>query len=144
PDILHVVYLGIFGTHLLKWIIGFLTKYKRLQAFDAVWKNLPAYSGYSPPNKEYSRVSQWTGKEMRNLVRVRLPCFATALCRPSTAERLIFTKALTCVRSIIDFTLMAQYQSHTAETIQYLERYLKAFHDHKDVFKKYRKDKSTA
>ncbi|KAG0632974.1 hypothetical protein HOY80DRAFT_861581, partial [Tuber brumale] len=53
-------------------------------------------------------------------------------------------KALTCVRSIIDFTLMAQYQSHTEETIQYLERYLKAFHDHKDVFKEYRKDKSTA
>ncbi|KAG0632906.1 hypothetical protein HOY80DRAFT_897386, partial [Tuber brumale] len=121
PDILHVVYLGIFGTHLLKWIIGFLTKYKRLQAFDAVWKNLPAYSGYSPPHKEYSRVSQWTGKDMRNLVRVLSPCFATALCRPSTALRLIFTKALTCVRSIIDFTLMAQYQSHTEETIQYLE-----------------------
>ncbi|KAG0644868.1 hypothetical protein HOY80DRAFT_1068221, partial [Tuber brumale] len=92
------------------------------QAFDAVWKNLPAYPGYSSPNKEYSRVSQWTGKEMRNLVRVLLPCFAAVLCHPSTAERLIFTKALTCVRSIIDFTLMAQYQSHTQETIQYLER----------------------
>ncbi|KAG0633391.1 hypothetical protein HOY80DRAFT_896568 [Tuber brumale] len=134
PDILHVVYLGIFETHLMKWIIRFLKKYKTLQAFDAVWKNLPAYPGYSPPNKEYSRVSQWTGKEMRNLVRGLLPCFAAALCHPS----------LTCVRSIIDFTLMAQYQSHTEETIQYLERYLKAFHDHKDVFKEYRKDKSTA
>ncbi|KAG0633524.1 hypothetical protein HOY80DRAFT_1104646 [Tuber brumale] len=85
PDILHVVYLGIFETHLMKWIIGFLKKYKRLQAFDAIWKNLPAYPGYSLPNKD-----------------------------------------------------------HTDETIQYLERYLKAFHDHKDVFKKYRKDKSTA
>ncbi|KAG0641166.1 hypothetical protein HOY80DRAFT_863214, partial [Tuber brumale] len=122
PDILHVVYLGIFETHLMK-----------LQAFDAAWKNLPAYPGFSPPNKEYSGVSQWTRKEMRNLVRVLLPCFATALCRPSTAERLIFTKALTCVRSIIDFMLMAQYQSHTVETIQYLERYLKAFHDPKDL-----------
>ncbi|KAG0640203.1 hypothetical protein HOY80DRAFT_885059 [Tuber brumale] len=144
PDILHVVYLGIFETYLMKWIIGFHKKYKRLQAFDAVWKNLPAYPGYSPPNKESSRVSQWTGKEMRNLVRVLLPCFATAICRPSTAECLIFTKTLTCVRSIIDSTLMAQYQSHTEETIQYLERYLKAFHDHKDLFKEYRKDKSTA
>ncbi|KAG0632929.1 hypothetical protein HOY80DRAFT_854248, partial [Tuber brumale] len=144
PDILYVVYLGIFETHLMKWIIGFLKKYMRLQAFDAIWKNLPAYPGYSPPNKEYSRVSQWTGKEMRNLVRVLLPCFAAALCRPSTGECLIFTKALTCVRSIIDFTLMAQYQSHTKETIQYLERYFKAFCDHKDVFKEYWKDKSTA
>ncbi|KAG0641324.1 hypothetical protein HOY80DRAFT_883359, partial [Tuber brumale] len=139
PDILHVVYLGIFKTHLMKWIIGFLQKYKRLQAFDAAWKNLPTYHSYSPPNKEYSRVSQWTRKEM-----VLLPCFAAALCRPCPAERLIFAKALNCVRSIIDFTLMAQYQSLTEETIQYLERYLKAFHDHKDVFKEYGKDKSTA
>ncbi|KAG0633437.1 hypothetical protein HOY80DRAFT_896527, partial [Tuber brumale] len=120
-DILHIVYLEIFETHLMKWIIGFLKKYKRLQAFDAIWKNLPAYPGYPRPNKEYSRVSQGTGKEMRNLVRVLLPCFATALCHLSTAERLIFTKGLTCIRSIIDFTLLAQYQSHIAETIQYLE-----------------------
>ena len=38
---------------------------------------------------------------------------------------------------------MAQYKSHTDETIQYLEQYLKAFHDYKDVFKEYWKDKST-
>jgi len=38
---------------------------------------------------------------------------------------------------------MSQYKSHTNETIQYLEQYLEAFHDHKDVFKEYRKDKST-
>jgi hypothetical protein len=143
PDILHVVYLGIFETHLMKWVIGFLKKYKRLQAFDAIWKSLDVYPGYSAPNKEYSRISQWTGKEMKNLVKVILPCFAASLRRPSAAERPIFTKALTCVRSIVDFTLMSQYTSHTDETIQYLERFLEAFHDHKDVFKEYRKDKST-
>jgi hypothetical protein len=143
PDILHVVYLGIFETHLMKWVIGFLKKYKRLQSFDAIWKSLAAYPGYFPPNKEYSRISQWTGKEMRNLVKVILPCFAASLRRPSAAERPVFTKALTCVRSIVDFTLMSQYTSHTDETIQYLEQFLKAFHDHKDVFKEYRRDKST-
>ena len=36
PDILHVVYQGIFKTHLRKWIIGFLKKYRRLQTFDAL------------------------------------------------------------------------------------------------------------
>ena len=56
----------------------------------------------------------------------------------------MFTQALTCVRSIDDFTLMSQYTSHTDNTIQYLEHYLKAFHDHKDVFTEYRRDKSTA
>jgi len=80
---------------------------------------------------------------MRNLLKVILPCFAAPLHRPSSVECHIFAKALTCVRSIIDFTLMSQYKSHTDETIQYLEQYLKAFQDHKDVFKEYRKDKST-
>ena len=74
---------------------------------------------------------------MRNLVKVILPCWAAVLRHPSAVERPIFAKALTCVRSIVDFTLMSQYKSHTHETFQYLEQYLKAFHDHKDVFKEY-------
>ena len=81
---------------------------------------------------------------MRNLVKVILPCFAASVRRPNAAARTIFTKALTYVRSIVDFTLMSQYTSHTDETIEYLEQYLKAFHDHKDVFKEYRGDKSNA
>ena len=143
-DILHVVYLGRFETHLMKWIIRFLKKYKQLQTFDAFWKSLAADPGYSPPNNEYSRISQWTGKEMRKLVKVILPCFAASLCRPNAAECPIFPKALTCIRSIVDFTLMSQYTSYTNETIEYLEQYLKVFHDHKEVFKEYQGDKSTA
>ena len=38
---------------------------------------------------------------------------------------------------------MSQYTNHTDETIQYLEQYLNAFHNHKDIFKEYWKDKST-
>ena len=45
---------------------------------------------------------------------------------------------------MVYFTLMAQYTSDTKETIEYLEEYLKAFHDNKDVFKEDRRDKSTA
>ena len=54
PDILQVVYLGIFKTLLMKWLIGFLKKYKSLQTFDAIWKILSAYPDYSAPYKEYS------------------------------------------------------------------------------------------
>ena len=68
---------------------------------------------------------------MRNLVKVILQCFAGSQRRPSTVERPIFTRALICVGSIVDFTLMSQYKSYTDETIQYLKQYLKAFNDHK-------------
>ena len=63
PDILHVVYLGIFEIHLIKWIIGFLKKYKRLQTFDAVCKSLAAYPGYSRQTK--STVGSLSGLEKR-------------------------------------------------------------------------------
>jgi len=80
---------------------------------------------------------------MRNLVKVILPCFTVALHCPSAVEYIIFAKALTCVRSIVDFTGKSEYKSHTDQTIQFLEQDLKAFHDHKDLFKEYQKDKST-
>ena len=36
PDILHMLYLGIFQTHLMKWVVSFLKKYKRMSSFDEV------------------------------------------------------------------------------------------------------------
>ncbi|KAG0131553.1 hypothetical protein HOY82DRAFT_485019, partial [Tuber indicum] len=137
PDLLHVVYLGIFEAHLMKWVIGFLKKFKQLQSFAA--QPIPVILRRY---KEYSRISQGTGKDKRHLVKVILPCFAASLCRPSATERPIFTHALTCVQSIVDLTLMSPYASHTDETIQYLEQFLKAFHDHKDIFKEIRSENS--
>jgi len=115
----------------MKWVIRFLKRLKLLQSFDAIGKGLEVYPNYSVQNKEYSQISQWTGKDMRNLVKVILLSFAAALHRPSAVERCIFAKALNCIWSIVDFTLMSQNKSHTNETIQYLEQYFKAFHDHK-------------
>ena len=107
-DILHMVHLGIFQTNLMKWVVSFLKKHKQLGSFDEVWMSMPPYPGLSPFNKEYSRISQWQGKEMRNLVKVLVPCLAAALQRPNAMERNPFDTALKCVRSIVDFTLMAQ------------------------------------
>ncbi|KAF8442651.1 hypothetical protein BGX38DRAFT_1075362, partial [Terfezia claveryi] len=39
-----------------------------------------------------------------------------------------------CVRYITDFCLMAQYQSHTPQTICYMNQYLRKFHDNLHVF----------
>ena len=52
---------------MMDWIEGFLKKHGRLQAFDDVWKALPPYPGFLVPKKAYREVTQWQGKEMRNL-----------------------------------------------------------------------------
>ena len=36
--------------------------------------------------------------------------------------------AIRCVRAITDFCLMAQYRSHTRQTIGYMAEYLQQFH----------------
>jgi hypothetical protein len=44
------------------------------------------------------------------------------------------SRLIKCVRALLDFVFLAQYQSHTTETIERLQRCLAAFHDHKAVF----------
>ena len=76
----------------MKRIIRFLKKYKRLQTFEAIWKSLAVDATYSAPNKVYRQIiSQWTGKEIRNVVKAILPCFAISLRRPSAVQCPIFT-----------------------------------------------------
>lgn len=137
PDILHVLYLGLFK-HMMDWLMAFLKKHKRKDEFDTIWARIPSYPGFNAMNKPYSQVSQWQGKEMRNLVKVLLPALAASLRRPTAEQRPLFDKAIRCIRHLVDFTLMAQYRSHTMETLEFLERYLMGFHREKDVFLEFR------
>jgi len=137
PDILYTIYLGLFK-HMMDWIEAFLKKHGRLQAFDEVWKALPPYPGFLVPQKAYREVTQWRGKEMRNLGRCILGVLAVALRQPGGAQALPFKRALRCVRALVDFNMMAQYRSHTPDTIAYMEEYLDQFHRMKDIFLEFR------
>jgi len=137
PDMLHTVYLELFK-HMMDWIQGFLKKHGRLEAFDEVWKALPPYPGFLVPKKAYHEVMQWQGKEMRNLGRWSLGVLPVALCQPERAQLIPFKRALRCVRALGDFNMMAQYRSHTAETITYMEDYLDMFQKMKDIFLEFR------
>ena len=43
----------------------------------------------------------------------------------------------------MDFSLMAQYQSHTEDTLGYMEQYLHDFHHYKEVFQEFWTSKKT-
>src|SRR5207302_4087115 len=133
PDLLHNIYLGLFK-HMMEWVEGFLKKHKQQQAFDDAWKEIPPYPGFSIPKKAYREVTQWQGKEMRNLGRCISAVFASALRNPDSSQQLPFKWALQCVCSLIDFSLMTQYHSHTPETLDYLEQYLRTFTQQKTYF----------
>jgi len=137
PDMLHTVYLGLFK-HMMDWIQGFLKKHGQLEAFDEVWKAFPPYPGFLVPKKAYREVTQWQGKEMRNLGRCVLGVLAVALRQPGSAQLIPFKRDLGCVRALVDFNMMAQYRSHRAETITNMEHYLDTFHQMKYIFIEFR------
>ena len=119
---------------MMDWIQGFRKKHARQQAFDDTWKPLPLYPGFFVPKKAYREVTQWQGKEMRNLGRCLLGVIAVVLRQPDSTQVQHFRPALTCFRLLLDFTMMAQYRSHTPETISYMEEYVTQFHKTKDIF----------
>jgi len=80
---------------------------------------------------------------MRNLRGCILGVLAVALRQPGGAQAIPFKHALRCVRALVDFNMMAQYRSHTPDTIVYMEAYLDQLHRMKDIFLEFRVTKRT-
>jgi hypothetical protein len=119
---------------MMEWVQAFLKKHNRLEKFDKTWASIELYPGLAVQNKAYRATTQWQGKEMRNLRWIVLGALVAALRNPEVAVRGDFAKALKCVRSLIDFHLMAHYGSHTMSTLNYMERYMEDFHKYKLSF----------
>ena len=80
---------------------------------------------------------------MRILGQCLLGVLAVALRQPDSPQVQHFKRALLCVWSLLDFSMMAQYRSHTDETIQYMEDYGNCFQGTKDIFLEFRISKQT-
>jgi len=85
---------------------------------------------------------------MLALNRVILASFTAALYDPithtaslSAAAKGDSKKAIRCVRYITYLCLMAQYRSHTPQTIGYMDQYLRKFNDNLHVFSEFRATK---
>ena len=63
------------------------------------------------------------------------------LRQPESTQAIPFKCALACVRALIDFNMMAQYRSHTSDTITYMKDYLDQFHLMKDILLEFRVSK---
>jgi len=66
-----------------------------------------------------------------------------ALRQPDSTQVQLFRRALTCVRSRLDFTMRALYRSQTLETISYMEEYATQFHETMDLSLEFRTSKRT-
>lgn len=142
PDILYTVCIGRVK-HLMDRVTFFLEQHSTISKLNQRWAKIRPYHGFTPLNKLYSKVTQWSGKKMKGLGCVIVSVLVATVLTPLASQRLHFTETLLYVKNIIYFHPMTQYWYHTAATIEYMKNYLKEFHWQKDIVIRFRAGKST-
>jgi hypothetical protein len=124
PDVLHGLHKA-FKDHCATWNINLVGKLE----MDTRFKYIPKYTGFRHFSGGISKISQWSGKEHRDLQRVFLAVIAGSPHVP--------IEALQATRAEIDFIYLAQYFSHTDHTdstLNQLVGYNASFHKFKNIF----------
>ncbi|KIY61058.1 hypothetical protein CYLTODRAFT_363380 [Cylindrobasidium torrendii FP15055 ss-10] len=119
PDVLHQLYQGVLQ-HLIDWCQRLMTK----EELDARIRRLPPGVGLRHFKNGISALSQISGSERKNMAKILLACVVDRL----------HTRAVTAVRSILDFIYLAQYRSHSLATLGYMEDALRRWDENKSYF----------
>ena len=121
PDILHNAH-GFFRHHIVQWVFNLVDK----ADFDLRVSSMPRMVGLRAYPNGLSKFKQWTGRDAREIQRYILGLIQGA---PKIKPKV--TKAI-C--ALLDFIYIAQYQSHSNDTLEYLETALQDFHKNKHIF----------
>jgi len=120
--------------HLQKWIFHFMRTHEWLDKYNAIWLSVPAYHNLTPKNKSYDDVSQWNGKEMKEMSRYLLGVVTQSLRGESPTQRAIFNHPIEYTQALLEFYMSAQYKSYDNATLSYMEDALRHFHTVRNVF----------
>ena len=119
PDILHQLYQGIIK-HMVDWCSSLMDDAE----LDHRVCTLPPCFGLRHFKGGWSRLSQISGKEQKDMARILLGCLVGK----------VPDEVLICYRALLDFIYIAQYPTHDDDSLRYLEDVLDLFHGHKHIF----------
>ena len=127
PDVLHQLLQGVVK-HLVSWlskpcVFG-------PEEIDVRCRRLPPNHNFTPFPKGITTLSRVTGQEHKNMCRIVLG-LVIDLPLPGGRSPIRLIRA---IRALLDFVYLAQYPSHTADTLSRLNDALSRFHDNKDIF----------
>ena len=120
PDALHQLH-RMFLDHPVKWarkLVGDAEIDKRLSA-------LQKRIGSRHFRNGFTRFKQHTGREQRDIERVFIGVIA--------GHKSVNPRIMAAFRALLDFIYLAQYESHSSDTLRYLRDALIRFHNHKEA-----------
>jgi len=133
PDLLHIIQIAILD-HVQKWVFHLMKTHKQLDKYNAIWLSVPAYQHLTLRNKSHEEVSQWNGKEMKEMSLDLLGVVTQSLRGRNHAQRPRFICAVECTQVLLEFYMYARYKSQDDATLSYIQDALHHFHSFKDVF----------
>jgi hypothetical protein len=125
PDILHQMHQGIVR-HLISWVTAIFGA----TAIDARCGTIPPNHNIMRFRKGITSLSRVSGLEHKRMCSILLG-LVVDLPVPGGQDS---TRVIRAVRALMDFLYVAQYESHTSDTISELGNCLTRFHDNKDIF----------
>jgi hypothetical protein len=120
-DILHQLHQGIIKDHLQRWC----STLAETTQLDARFRAMPIFPRLRHFKKGVSTIKQWTGGDHKQFERVFIGTLVGTNAEPRVQQ---------AACSLVDFVHLAEYRSHTDDTLAALQNALDDFHRLKDVF----------
>jgi hypothetical protein len=125
PDMLHQLHKGLFKTHMMSWIEELMDEGE----LDSWFEAMPCVQDLRYFRRGITTVSQWTGRETKEMMKQFLPI---AIGNPSLAES-DETDFIELVRALLDFSYLAHSARLTEVELSEMEEALDTFHRLKEV-----------